>query len=625
MMFEDLDDAAFEGVAATYGMATTAPDRLRALGDPDPRTAREALYWIEADYFHQDLFCEATPLVVPYLLEVVATSSAVQRDVTSLLGRLLRGGADGRSDLAVYLSPDDPRYRDNDDLAEPDAIWARTRRAIELGRPVLTALVGAEDPEVRLIAGWAVAAFGPAVRADIEALLAREPDARVRACAWLALAALSPTNAVDPTLRTVRSDEAFEGVSEADLAHLVCATTLDGEVTEVAVRLLDTYKASWLPFADGRTEDIVVHHLRRLEPSEAALVAFLQRAIEVCDTHGAIALFARGVLFPSGVPRHAHELGEGQRWIFRNLWVGEARGVRLRFDDLAGQRAFVDGDGPLDVRVTADGRTGTVAELLLAQPGDAEALLGELARVWPEARVFDLAIAITRGDLGERVFEQAVLRTCLGSVTLERTLGYLATQPDLGLPELSLLLGPYLDPPREPPEVLDDLARQWSGQLSRGLRDWLRTFSPARLVPLVARAPNRAALSPLCDRLALGKEVVARGAKSLLAVPSSMLRERAGASADGDERARFEAELAERAARDQLLLSARKICEMELELMLPNGTRLLTLELERLRTGADLALLFDVIRDYPNAALKVHDSVPAWICEALANRARGPE
>lgn len=625
-MFEDLDDAVFEGVAATYCTATEAPVRLRALGDPDPRTARKALYWIEADYFHQDLFCEATPLIVPYLLEVVAKPSAVQREVTSLLGRLLRGGADGRSDLAVYLSPDEPNYRDNDDLAEPDAIWARTRRAIELGRPVLTGLLCAEEPEVRLIAVWAVAAFGPAVRSDLEALLAREPDARVRACAWLALAALSPTNAVAPALATARSEEAFEGVSEADLARLVCATALDGEVTEAALRLLDTYEVSWLPFAEGRTEWILVHHLRRLEPSEAALVAFLQRTIEVLDTRGTIARFACEVLFPAGVPRHAHELSEAQRWVLRNLWVGEARGVRLRFDDLAGQRAFVDGDGPLDERVDIDGRTGTVADLLLAQPSDAEALLAELARAWPEARVFELAIALTRGDLGDKVPEQVVLRSCLGSVTLERTLAYLATKPDLALAELSLLLGPYLDPPREPPEALDPLVLERIASPLPGMRDWLRTFSPARLVPLVATRARDATFWSLCDRRALGVAMLAQPVTSIPPyVPSSLLRERAEATTDAAERTRCEDELRQRASRDQLALDARKIWEMELEVMLPDGTRLLRLEQSRLRTVADLELLFDVIRDYPNAVLKVYDSVPAWIGEALADLARARE
>lgn len=616
----------FERVAATYGSASAAPERLRALADEDPRIAREALYWIAADYFHQDQFCEATPLVVPYLLEVAARPSVVQRDVVAMLGCMLRGGTYARSDLAVFVPRDDPQHlTEGGDRFEPEAEETWTRQAVEAGRPVLAALLDTGDPAVRCMAVWTYAAFGPVARAELEARLAREPDPRVRACAWLALSTLSPTNAVDPARTTSCSEDAIEGASEADLARVVSATALDAVTEDAILRILDVYEVPWLPFAEGRTEWLVLHHLRRLGAGGPALFPFLQRAIEVVgDTRGPLARYACDALFPAGIPRHARELNEAQRWAFRNIWVGEARGVRLRFDDLAGQRAFLDGDGPLDEVVTFGVRTGTVAELLLGQRDDAEALLAERARVWPEARVFELAISILRGDLGDRAFSDATLRACVGSVTLERTLAYLAMHPRPCLPEVTFLLEPYRDPPREPPEALNELVLQRISDNLSGVRDWLRAFSPARLVAVVAPVKNAAALWPLCDRQALGREILARGSEVLRAVPSSLLRERA-ATADDHERARLEDELTQRASRDRLALSARRIHGMELELMLPNGQRLVQLELDRLQTPADLEPLRAVLRDHPNAAVTVDDSVPSWIGEALGARARAPE
>lgn len=630
-MFEPLDDSCFDDVPSAYGSAEGAPERLRALADEDPHVAYEALYWIQADYFHQDLFDEATPLVVPYLLEVVQAPLPVQSDVLELLGRMLRGGTYAADDLAPYVPRADARHRDElGSSVAPDTHETRTRQAIEAGEPVLAALLDAPDPEVRGMAMWTYAAFGPPARARIEARLAIEPDARVRICARLALSTLGAT-----PIPIDREDDA-DGIAEADVVAVLEASVPIDEATERAfLRLLDAPELPWLRFKRRRADAIALHHLRRLGPAEPRLVPLLERVLEAADDpFGEIAQLAREVLFPAGVPRHARELSEAQRWAFRRVWVGEARGVKLDFGDLAGQRAFVDGDGPLDDVVTFRGHTGTVAEQLLAHPDEAEALLASHIRDLPEARVFELATSITRGDLGYRAFWDAAIRTCAGSVTLERTLAYLEALPrraseatSLTEADAQLLLAPYLEPPRPPPEALDPIAIRWMNIGRPALRDWVRTFPPPRRAALVAKLGGEMiALSSICDRRLLGEEVLARFVASprgetaeLAQVPSSLLRARAPSLSDADKRAHIEEVLAEREARTKLALSARKIHVMELELMMPNGTRLAQLELDRLRAAADLEPILEVLRESPHAVLTVYASVPAWIVDAVGD------
>lgn len=636
-VFEALDDSCFDDVAGTYGAATSAPARLRALADEDPRVAYEALYWIQADYFHQDLFEEVTPLVVPYLLEVARAPLPAQSEVIELLGRMLRGGTYFAHEFVPYISREDPRHRDTlGSDTPPDAHELRTRRAIAQAEPMFVALLDAPDPEVRCMAIWTCAAFGPSARAPIAARLAVEPDVQVRVYARIALSTLEPTCS-STTFAAIDGQDDADGTLEADLvAVLEASVPIDEATGRAFTRLLAAPKVEWLRFAEGQVDRIAVHHLRRLGPTEPRLLSIFQRAFEAgADTSADLAALACELLFPAGVPRHARELTEPQRWALRTIHVGEARGVKLDDGDLAGQRAFVDGDGPLDDVVTFRGRTGTVAELLLAHPDEAEALLAARARDLPEARVFELATSITRGDLGYKTFWDVAVRTCAGSVTLERTLAYLASCRELdptrhrteGEADLLLApyLAPYLAPPSPSPEALDPIVTRrlyFSDQST--LRDWLRTFSPSRRAALVGQLQGDVVdLASLCDRQLLGEVVFARFLSSpsytvpLRNVPSPLLRARASTVSDEAKRGLVEEELAAREARTELRLCAGKILAMELELRLDDNQRLVRLELDRLREASDLALFLEVLRESSRATLTVDASVPAWIVEVL--------
>lgn len=607
-MFDNLDDSRFDGVAATYGPATEAPQRFRLLANADPAVSAQALYWIEADYFHQGLYCDATPLAVPYLLEVAQLELPVQAAVVRLLGEMLRGGADASNDLAAYAPAE------LDHVAVP-----ATRAAVEAGAAVLAHLLLAPDPLVRCAAMWTNAGLGPSARAPIMERLHLEPDARVRMCGWIALSTLGelPAPALAPT-----------DVTEADVLHVLGASSpIDDAAADAFVRLLSAPQLTWLPFAEGNANTIALYHLHRLGRAEPRRVSILKRAIESGRSSDEIDAQFRTAVFPNGVPHSARELNEMQRWAFAQVWVGEARGIELYYGDLAGQLEFVTGDGPLDDVVAVGARTCTVAEHLLAQLDDVGTVLAQLVRALPEPRVFDLAIALTRGDLGDpNPLLDAVVRACGNTVTLERTLRYLAA-PDspMLLQHAHLLLSPYFTRGLPSPESLDSLALVFLREETATLSDWLRTFSPQRRAKLVAPL-HRVELWPLCDADALGTEVldlflarpVGKHAPPLYEVSSSILRARIPSIPDPDQRAQLGLVLDERAARTSLSLSARKIFTMTLEVMLPNGTRLARLDVDQARTSADLDPIRAVLRDSPFAVFTIYPKdVPAWIADAL--------
>ncbi len=562
---------------------------------------------------------------MPYLLEVVQHAVPTQVAVTRLLGEMLRGGADAPNDLAVYTS-----------RAPSSANEAATRRAVEAGAPVLAALLDAPDALVRCAAIWTNAALGPVVRPVLADRLRVEPDVRARICGWIALSTLEAPLSVEQASSSLATGNAvIDEVAEADvLAVLGAAQPLDDVIESAFVRLLGAPEVSWLAFAEGRVHELAIHHLRRIGRDEPRLVPILECALasergEDAHPFGHIAALLSWAVFPAGVPRLAAELNDAQRWALRNVWVGEARGVRLAYGNLEGQRAFVDGGGPIDEVVTFAGRTCSVAEWVVGNVAEAEPLLAECARQLPGARVFELPTAITRGDLGyEPALVDALVRTCGSSVTLERTLAYLAApDPSLTEHDAALLLSPYLLHGLPSPEALDPLALVWLRSGKAKLCAWLRAFSPRRRVQLVATLGGSfAEFWSLCDRDALGKAVLDLfigeplrvGEYALEAVPTSVLRSRVPNIADPNFRAQLDRVFEARATRTQVSLSARRIHTMTMEVMLPHGMRLALLDVDETRTSDDLEPIRQVLRDHPNAALTVYTrDAPTWISDTL--------
>lgn len=613
-MFENLDDSTFIGTPSAYGPADDAPRLLRQLADGDSQRAAEALYWIQASYFHQDLCCAASALVVPYLLELLGEERAINEELVLLLGRMACG-------------------RGEDEPGEIEA----TAQAVARGRDVLERLLRHPSPTMRSSAAWTLSRVpSPAAGALVEAL-GGEPDPRVRVVLRVALDAIAEPPPPLPS-------EAHP--LERDAALIAEARALDDETHAAYLRFLLARRCDWFSFFEGEPWRWALESLSRLD--DVRLEALLFEALRArldgdlplwpgdegtsdVDAVDVIGKQLADRVFAGGVPRLPEALTDAQRWLLRNVWVGNARGVPLFHENaLASQLAFADGDGPLDEPLDFDGRTRTVAEHLLESPIESglpsvlEAVLRAQRAARGDARSFELAVALARGDLGHgSEIAEPLIAACLDVVTLELTLAYLESSELAPRVEAEpfFLLAPYTQRLEPPPDSLARLTVQrlrWD-RCELEARKWFRTFPAAQRITLAAQLGN-AHYWPLCDDyVALGRAILASSEPrlhALLVVPRALLEE-ALESATGARRAAIEDELRFRRENPTLTLSTRTLSATELELRGPHGAHLIRLALDGLRSFADLEPMLSVLRDRPNVRLTIYPSVPEWIVDAL--------
>lgn len=89
-MLERLDKIPWGELHAAYGPAEWVPEAIRGLLDPDPIAREHALFWIAEGTYHQQTADEATPRVVPFLIELAAdptTPDRVRDGGAGLIGR----------------------------------------------------------------------------------------------------------------------------------------------------------------------------------------------------------------------------------------------------------------------------------------------------------------------------------------------------------------------------------------------------------------------------------------------------------------------------------------------------------------------------------------------------------
>jgi hypothetical protein len=79
-------------LSAVYGPAEWVPEALRGLLDPDPDVWSTSIDWLGEGTFHHQTADEATPHVVPFLIEVASDPSGeVRSEVMYLLGLIAAG------------------------------------------------------------------------------------------------------------------------------------------------------------------------------------------------------------------------------------------------------------------------------------------------------------------------------------------------------------------------------------------------------------------------------------------------------------------------------------------------------------------------------------------------------
>lgn len=204
-MLERLDEIAWGELQAAYGPADWVPEALRSLLDPDPEVRHGALSWIEGGTFHQQTADEATPHLVPFLIELVGDPATPDRlPLLDFLVQLVgsdsvdpvpdQEAADGRraDELRKHESwPDSP-------VSFYQANWRACQAAAWKEANILLGLLDDGDPRVRADAGLLLAlllkdgnavapAGAPPISERLRDAVGRERDPLVRAGQVLAL------------------------------------------------------------------------------------------------------------------------------------------------------------------------------------------------------------------------------------------------------------------------------------------------------------------------------------------------------------------------------------------------------------------------------------------------------
>jgi hypothetical protein len=145
-MFDTLDSVPWGRLRHAYGSATDAPKWIRDLDSDNEENRQEAInQFLWSSAFHQYTLYTATPFVIPFVIEALASPTLAERGdgmghpMKRELIHFLRMCADG-GQRGIYGNPD-PQ-----DLTIEDAILS--------GRCLYERYVNDPDDRVRLDANW---------------------------------------------------------------------------------------------------------------------------------------------------------------------------------------------------------------------------------------------------------------------------------------------------------------------------------------------------------------------------------------------------------------------------------------------------------------------------------------
>jgi hypothetical protein len=342
MVLERLDEVPWGELGAAYGPAEWVPEAIRGLLDPDPDERRSALDWLEEGVFHQQTADEATPHVIPFLIELAAEPSVPDRyrllmSVAWLIGQ-------NTPCLRPEIAEDIPRPPPQ---REPIEGWALDYELMSLGVPlelsraperacrenawrdvaVLERLLEDRDPEIRVAAGFVLAVLltgadpkEPADPPERAARLVRrlweaarrEADPRVQASHVFALGVIAPLHAeARDRLRAEELESGPGGVFSpmaavaAWLRRIALGELLDaksGQRFAQEVLRLDLVAYLDLPWCHspyGYEDHASVHDLG---------LAIFRRVASVADRHPEIWTFVAQVARDGPAPERANAI-----------------------------------------------------------------------------------------------------------------------------------------------------------------------------------------------------------------------------------------------------------------------------------------------------------------------------
>jgi HEAT repeat protein len=258
-MLERLDEVPSGEVNAAYGPAEWVPEAIRGLLDPDPDARDAALDWIYEGTYHQQTADEATPHVVPFLIELAADPAVPDRS------RLLTFVAQVVGLETIYPIVDrededrEDEYQEDEDQGAAEIVadealpnnsesvhqnhWQACQAAAWRDADVLFGLLDDRDPDVRVAAGLVLAvlvqdgiavlpAEAPAqIAGRLREAISRETDPVVRVGHFLGLGAMASQHS--ESRDWLRTTEAAADLDDpAGLAAAICVIDLGEPLDE---------------------------------------------------------------------------------------------------------------------------------------------------------------------------------------------------------------------------------------------------------------------------------------------------------------------------------------------------------------------------------------------------------
>lgn len=199
-MLQGLDAVPWNALTHAYGPADDVPYCLRGIASPEADRREGAWSALYGNIWHQGTVYEATAHAVPFLIELAADASVLERErVLVYLGHLATGSSylDAHQHLSIF-----EEQRNAPDFAAKlaeEMSWVRAaREAVRTGAATYAGLLDAGEHRVRAAAAYLIGRFHEDEDLNGRWVIAhadREGDVMVHAACVLAAGMLGPRHA----------------------------------------------------------------------------------------------------------------------------------------------------------------------------------------------------------------------------------------------------------------------------------------------------------------------------------------------------------------------------------------------------------------------------------------------
>lgn len=257
-MLDALDDIDWKSLEHAYGSAHDVPDLIRQLLSQDPKVRSEVMWTLYGNVFHQGTRYPATPYVIPFLIELCANPTILNRgELLTFWGALITGyfsvqerpiWGDGTH---IYFCGEVQQPENEDPYS--NALHQIYRNSLP-GSDLLFRLLTDDDVSVRAGAAWVLACLPTLGDMSIDRLhnqLRREKNGWVRAAIAFALGEIGDSDSLRQLLSNDTEHAAARCMAACELARISPRNDLIEPLLEFICEPIEGYEN--VPGAGGES------------------------------------------------------------------------------------------------------------------------------------------------------------------------------------------------------------------------------------------------------------------------------------------------------------------------------------------------------------------------------------